>query len=205
MKILNFIVETSVGPTVNHILSKCNSESERNAFYFSYSAFTTLQKNSPLSGDNYIFVIARVVELLRIYGFPNEVLTAAWIYKVFVYSPASTISTLSIFGESVTNMVKCLSPVNISLCPSKRARRSEERRSLLNSNRECKSIKCAELLIHSSFMKKRSLLAANKYQSENTDLLLSLEGASPELFEAVRTMMRTNEAVDNLLNYVKSI
>lgn len=54
-------------------------------------------------------------------------------------------------------------------------------------------------------MKKRSLLAANKYQSENTDLLLSLEGASPELFEAVRTMMRTNEAVDNLLNYVKSI
>jgi len=205
MDALSFVLDSTTGSTVNRVFLKCNSETEKQAFFFSYAAFSTLGKTSPLSGSNYIFVVARVVELLRIHGFPPEVLSATWIYKVFVYSPANLASGLSIFEPMVAEMVKSLAPVNISICPSKRARRSEECRFLLNSSGDCKSIKCAELLINCSLMKMRSISAANRYQTENTDLLRSLEGASPVLFEAVISMMRTNAAVDNLIHYVRCV
>lgn len=65
MDALSFVLDSTNVSTVNRVFLKCNYETEKQAFFFSYAAFSTLGKTSPLSGSNYIFVVARVVELLR--------------------------------------------------------------------------------------------------------------------------------------------
>lgn len=141
------------------------------------------------TGEPYITHTERVAEMMRAYGFRDEVVAAAYLHDVVEDTNVKIEDILTEFGIIVANLVWQVTDQSVPSDGNRNIRKSIDRDWLSNSSSEGASIKLADLIDNHLDINKNDPDFAKVYNGEAKRLILVLEHGDAGLFKRLKELL----------------